>query len=868
MRTKRDLKKFNIISLASVVTLSALLFNVKVFANKTFSDVSESSWYYEAVSYVKDNNIMNGMTDDTFEPQSKVTRAMVVTIFYNIENKPNVTYKNYFTDVNESNWYSSAVTWAKENNIVSGYSDNTFKPNNLITMEELSSIILNYDKKKELYNEDYKKSEIKFNDENEIGMWAKDAISYMAYSELLKGDTEGNVGPKKNTTRAEIATVFMRYDKRLKNIKLEEEKKLEEAKRLEEEKKKKEEEEKKKAEEAKSAGGGGGGGGGSSAPSEIKVSSVSFNNKNVTLVTGEKTTIPVIVTPSNAKDKTLTYESNNENVTVTSSGEITAVTKGEAIVTVKSSNGKTDTLSVSVLNPEDVIEVTSITAPDSAITLGVYETYTISATITPSNATFKNLTYEVNNDVCSVSSSGVIKGLKEGTSQITIKAKNGVNLAIDVTVIYNDASFNAVTSKITEKLVLDETSDLTKKENSFSEYNSTGLPIQQINFAKNIWDLETYDNKVFIGTGDYDKNAGPVPVYYYDNSDGLIKKASDVDGEQVSHFEIIDDNLFIPDFDPHSVWGKGYFYKYDKEAKTFSSKFTVANAVHDFDIAKHDDKYFLSVASLKPEETSMVVYTTDGTTYTSVPFYRNGENLEEKYNFVPKDTYYNDADKLYAYLRAYNLWEFNGKLYCLVDNNASNSKYTKEDDSEVTVDAMGIYVYDDVNNKFVFDEDLYLSPYNVYKLKDDAKEFLAVYNASGVETYLRMDKKLTYNNNFVFVSYGRLKKTSDMKEVTTIFGNGIAATSYARDMKVIGDTLYVLVTKRINDTEYVSYIYETKDLENFKLLYEIPLSTYIRSFEIVGDKLVLGTGTPYRGNLYEGFFTAGGGNLYIYGFDK
>jgi len=99
-----------------------------------FTDVSSTFWD-EFISYVYDNDIMDGVSTTEFSPYSSVTRAMVVTALYQAEGSPTITYTGIFTDVSESDWYSKAIAWAASKNIVNGVSPTEFKPNAFVTRE-------------------------------------------------------------------------------------------------------------------------------------------------------------------------------------------------------------------------------------------------------------------------------------------------------------------------------------------------------------------------------------------------------------------------------------------------------------------------------------------------------------------------------------------------------------------------------------------------------------------------------------------------------------------------------------------------------------------------------------------------------------
>ena len=146
---------------------------VKLSNGIPFTDVSRNNWCYSAVKYVYENKIMSGLNSYTFEPNSKVTRGMLVTMLHNMENKPYVSGTSKFSDVqNTSEYYYVAVKWAAKNNIVSGYSNGKFGPNDPITREQLAVILNNYCR----YKGKYKKTNANlsnFKDSSKVSSYAQ-----------------------------------------------------------------------------------------------------------------------------------------------------------------------------------------------------------------------------------------------------------------------------------------------------------------------------------------------------------------------------------------------------------------------------------------------------------------------------------------------------------------------------------------------------------------------------------------------------------------------------------------------------------------------------------------------------------------------
>ena len=109
-----------------------------------FTDVPEDAPYAQAVAWCRENQIMNGTSDTTFSPDSSLTRAMLVTVLYRAEHSPAAAEAARFTDVPAGIWYTQAVAWAAEQEIILGYGDGRFGPEDPITREQLATILQQY----------------------------------------------------------------------------------------------------------------------------------------------------------------------------------------------------------------------------------------------------------------------------------------------------------------------------------------------------------------------------------------------------------------------------------------------------------------------------------------------------------------------------------------------------------------------------------------------------------------------------------------------------------------------------------------------------------------------------------------------------
>lgn len=174
-----------------------------------FIDVPANMWYRNAVQYVYENGIMSGTSDITFSPDMATTRGMIVTILYRLEGMPKTGTANGFTDVPVGAYYEDAVAWASANNIVSGYGNGLFGPEDKVTREQMAVIIYNYHKAmgKDVSNIEGMRI-YEFTDYESISDWAVTAVRYCLNAGIFNGNADGTLNPKGNVTRAELAVII------------------------------------------------------------------------------------------------------------------------------------------------------------------------------------------------------------------------------------------------------------------------------------------------------------------------------------------------------------------------------------------------------------------------------------------------------------------------------------------------------------------------------------------------------------------------------------------------------------------------------------------------------------------------------------
>ena len=109
-----------------------------------FTDVKETRWSRKSIEYAYEMKYMDGVGNGKFDPAGTMTRAMAVTVLYRREESPAVEWSDDFSDVKAGKYYSNAVIWAKDSNIVNGVSEGVFDPNGKITREQLAAILYRY----------------------------------------------------------------------------------------------------------------------------------------------------------------------------------------------------------------------------------------------------------------------------------------------------------------------------------------------------------------------------------------------------------------------------------------------------------------------------------------------------------------------------------------------------------------------------------------------------------------------------------------------------------------------------------------------------------------------------------------------------
>ena len=172
-----------------------------------YADVSANQWFYAAVQYVSENNLMNGVAENAFGPDIHTTRGMLVTILHRIEGEPQAG-EHSFADVAEDKYYADAVAWAAENDIVNGYSDTVFAPEKAMSREEMAVVLYRYAQYKG-WDVSAQGDLSRYADSESVSAWSAEAMTWAVGAKVMNG-MDGRLAPQGDALRSQTATVLMR----------------------------------------------------------------------------------------------------------------------------------------------------------------------------------------------------------------------------------------------------------------------------------------------------------------------------------------------------------------------------------------------------------------------------------------------------------------------------------------------------------------------------------------------------------------------------------------------------------------------------------------------------------------------------------
>ncbi|NLO48264.1 MAG: S-layer homology domain-containing protein [Clostridiales bacterium] len=184
-------------------------FSKYVVGTMPFVDVSREKWYFDSVSFAYANRLFSGIGETVFDPDTSMTRAMLVTVLWRLEGEPTAV-NSIFTDVEKDEWYTTAVAWASDHSIVSGYGNGLFGTGDAVTREQMALILKNYAEYKG-YDVSASEDLSIFSDSGMISSWAKGAIQWANAEGYITGTGNGKLDPKGIALRCQVAAILQRF---------------------------------------------------------------------------------------------------------------------------------------------------------------------------------------------------------------------------------------------------------------------------------------------------------------------------------------------------------------------------------------------------------------------------------------------------------------------------------------------------------------------------------------------------------------------------------------------------------------------------------------------------------------------------------
>lgn len=199
------------ILLALAISLGTVPIAAAATTTQTFGDIQPDDWFYDSVVYAQERGLVSGTGDNVFSPDQLITRAMFLTFLYRIEGQPQVNGVT-FLDVRSDSWYADPVSWARENQLVFGYGDGRFGPEDVLTREQMITILYRYAEFRG-YDLTIDGTLPSFTDVSECSAYAVLALRWAVSFHIINGTGENMVSPQADVTRAQIAALLTRFDK-------------------------------------------------------------------------------------------------------------------------------------------------------------------------------------------------------------------------------------------------------------------------------------------------------------------------------------------------------------------------------------------------------------------------------------------------------------------------------------------------------------------------------------------------------------------------------------------------------------------------------------------------------------------------------
>ncbi|MGD8778400.1 MAG: hypothetical protein PVH88_05505, partial [Ignavibacteria bacterium] len=341
-----------------------------------------------------------------------------------------------------------------------------------------------------------------------------------------------------------------------------------------------------------------------------------------------------------------------------------------------------------------------------------------------------------------------------------------------------------------------------------------GNPLQshydtgELIYARNVWDLQLYKNKIYIGTGNSSNigpavNSGPVPLFSYDLHNGIFEEEFTVDDDQIDMIVLLGDSIYIPGHDPKESWELGNYYKI--ENGEWKKVRNIPNGIHNYSMVMYKDKMFAGLGTEKGAE--VAVSNDRGKSWDVKP----AENNFRIHSFLIVD------DVLYA------IGIMPGEKFI--------SAYKKRFDKKIT---NGIYQYDYKKDVFITRDDL------SYKVlfpgtKIDTSLSKKIVRPTSVDNKSIYIGAYIHNDhqNIPIGLYVAEKLDGNVEKVSKV---ELPEGYLPWDIIYRNDMTYVLLNKKNNEEKYTTMVYASNDLERWERVLEFNYTTFSRSFETMNNE--------------------------------
>lgn len=202
------------ITAAGIETTGVIKISVSTKTDSAqFKDVTRSNvgtWAADAVDFAYHFGLVSGVSKTEFAPNSPMTRAQLVTVLYRAAGSPSVTVSTNFEDLDVGSYYYSAVVWANVNGIVNGTSDTTFSPDSRLTRQQLAAILYRYARS---FGGDtsYIGNLSHFTDRHQVDSYTTTPMIWAVSHEIISGTSDTTLSPLSTATRAQVVVILHRY---------------------------------------------------------------------------------------------------------------------------------------------------------------------------------------------------------------------------------------------------------------------------------------------------------------------------------------------------------------------------------------------------------------------------------------------------------------------------------------------------------------------------------------------------------------------------------------------------------------------------------------------------------------------------------